>query len=250
MISKNEIKYYSSLLHKKYRQQERKFIAEGDKLIREGIESGFRPEVILTTLPFYESQQEYFDSLKNFRTETIKTPELKKLSNTNTPQQVLAVFPFLKNELNINKIKSKLLVYLDNISDPGNLGTIIRNCDWFGITEVLLSEESVELYNPKVVRSGMGSVFHLNVYENINTEILIELKNKGYNIICADLEGEDIYNFDLPVKSIVVFSNEAHGPNEAILKLTDHIISIKKKGKAESLNVASASAVILSVLTR
>ncbi len=250
MITKNEIKYYSSLLQKKYRQQEKKFIAEGDKIIAEGIESGIKPEVILTTVPFYESQPEFFNSLKDFRIETLKNTELKKLADTKTPQEVLAIFPYSDNILNLQKINSKLLVYLDNISDPGNTGTILRNCDWFGIGDVLLGKGSVELYNPKVIRSSMGSVFHLKIYENVTIENLNELKSKGYSIICSDLKGQDIFNFNLPEKSILVFSNEAHGPDEKILDLADHKISIKKKGKAESLNVASASAVILALFTK
>lgn len=250
MISKNEMKYYSSLLQKKYRQQEKKFIAEGDKLIREGIENGFTPEIILTTVPFFESQPDYFNSLKSFRIETLKTPELKNLCDTKNPQEVIAVFPFSKHDLNPQKLNNKILVYLDNISDPGNIGTIIRNCDWFGANDVLISEESVELHNPKVVRSSMGSIFHINIFEDVKTEYIKELKTKGYNIICSDLKGQDICNFESPEKSILVFSNEAHGPSENIRELADHFISIKRKGKAESLNVASASSVILALLIK
>ncbi len=250
MITNKEIKYYSSFLQKKYRQQEKKFIAEGDKLVTEGIESGSIPEIIFTTNSFYEEQAEYFGSLKNFRIEKIKAAELSKLTDTKTPQQVLAVFPFMNSRSRPSQINSPLVVYLDNISDPGNTGTILRNCDWFGIKDVILSEGSVELYNPKVVRSSMGSVFHLNIYENVNISHLEELKEKGYCIICSDLRGEDLFDFSLPDKSIVIFSNEAHGPSKIIRELADHFIFIPKKGEAESLNVASASAVILGHLTR
>lgn len=248
MITQKEIKYYSSLLQKKYRQKEKKFIAEGDKLITEGIESGFIPEVIFTTTPFFEEQKDYFNSLKEFRIEKIRTVELNKLADTKNPQHIIAVFPFIDKKFKSQQIHSKLLVYLDNISDPGNTGTILRNCDWFGITDVMISENSVELHNPKVVRSTMGSLFHLNIYENISMENLEELKRKGYKIICTDITGEDISEFTLPEKSLLVFSNEAHGPDYSIHELADHIISITKKGKAESLNVASASAVILNTL--
>ncbi len=250
MITRAEIKYYSSLLQKKYRQQEKKIIAEGDKLVTEGIESGFKPEVVLTTASFFESQQDYFNSLRNFRIEQITAADLKKLTDTRTPQEIIAVFPFIDNSSSLKKLSRPLLVYLDNISDPGNTGTILRNCDWFGVKDVLISKGSVELYNPKVVRSSMGSVFHLNIFEDIGIKQLEELKKKGYSIICSDLMGEDVYEFEMPGKCIVGFSNEAHGPDNSLRELSDHIISIKKKGKAESLNVASASAVILSLLTR
>lgn len=250
MITQKEIKYYSSLLQKKYRHQEKKYIVEGDKLITEGVKSNYKPEIILTTVPFSETQQDYLNSLKQFRIEMLKTSELRKLTDTKNPQEVIAIFPFIEKKFNSERINDPILVYLDNISDPGNTGTIIRNSDWFGITNILLSSESVELYNPKVVRSGMGSHFHLNIFEDVKINDLEKLKKKGYKIICSDMEGENIFDFAFPAKSIIVFSNEAHGPGESILHLADHIISIKKKGKAESLNVASASSVILAQLTK
>jgi TrmH family RNA methyltransferase len=251
MITQKEIKYYTSLLHKKYRQKERKFIAEGDKLISEGIISGFRPEIILTTIPFFEEQAEYFESIKEFRIEKLKTAEFQRLTDTKNPQQIIAVFSFFDVPMSwLRSINSSKLVFFDNLSDPGNAGTIIRNCDWFGITDVLLSEGTVELYNPKVIRATMGSLFHLNIYEEVKPETLEVLKGKGYKIICSDIKGEDVMDFELPEKSVIVFSNEAHGPGNKIRELADHIISINKKGKAESLNVASASAVILALLTK
>ena len=111
-----------------------------------------------------------------------------------------------------------------------------------------MSENSVELHNPKVIRSTMGSLFHLNIYEDISPDNLKDLKGKGFKIICTDITGEDISEFNLTDQLILVFSNEAHGPDSKIRELADHIISIRKKGRAESLNVASASAIILNSL--
>lgn len=250
MISKNEIKYYSSLLLKKFRGQENKFIAEGSKVIDEGICSGKKPEIIITTVPYYESNRKYFESLQDFRIETVKSTEFNKLTDTKNPQEIIAVFPYSINKFNIKKVNGNISVYLDNITDPGNAGTIIRNCDWFGITEIFMSEESVDIYNPKVIRASMGSIFHLKIFDDSGVDDLIKLKINGYKIICSDLQGEDIFNFDRPEKSVLVFSNEAHGPGERILQTADHIISIKKKGKAESLNVASASSIILALMTK
>jgi TrmH family RNA methyltransferase len=250
MISQKEIKYYSSLLQKKFRQKENKFIAEGYKLIKEGIESGKRPEIIITTPLFLETNPELIQHLQNFRIEGVKASEFKKFTDTKNPQEIIAVFPYTSEKFTINKIKNRIIVYLDNINDPGNTGTIIRNCDWFGITDILISRDSVEIYNPKVVRSSMGSIFHLNIFENTDVVVLQELKNNGYQIICSDLKGEDLFNFRRPDKLVLIFSNEAHGPDEKILETADHVISIRKKGKAESLNVASASSVILAILTK
>jgi RNA methyltransferase, TrmH family len=249
MISVNELKYFSSLLHKKYRQKENKFIVEGKKLIDEGIEARFNPEIILTTHTCYETEKSFFNSLKGFRIEILKTPDLLKLTDTRNSQEVVAVFPYLNRNFESSEIKGTI-VYLDNISDPGNTGAILRNCDWFGITNVLLSEESVELYNPKVIRAGMGALFHLNIFQGINIEHLLELKNAGYKFICSDLRGKNIFNFNLPAKSVITFSNEAHGPSPGLLKLADEKVSIPSKGRAESLNVASASAVILAQITK
>lgn len=250
MISKNEFKYYSNLLQKKFRQHENKFIVEGYKLIMEGIESGRNPEIIITTVPYCESNPAHFNSVKDFRIETIKSNEFRKLTDTKNPQELIAVFPRTINKFDIKKINNNVLVYLDEINDPGNSGTILRNCDWFGITEILVSEDSVEIYNSKVIRATMGSIFHLNIFEDVGIEDLLSLKKKGYKIICSDLEGEDIFNFAKPEKLILVLSNEAHGPEERILQIADQTISIRKKGKAESLNVASASSIILALLTK
>ena len=250
MITGNELKYYSSLLQKKYRQKEKKFIVEGDKLVTEGIESGLVPEVIFTTQSFYNAQHDYFNSLADFRVERIRAADFRRLTDTKNPQEVVAVFSFRKNKKGTEGIRSDIVVYLDNISDPGNTGTILRNCDWFGITDVLLSENSVELYNPKVVRSTMGSLFHLNIYLDAAAGHIEKLRAKGYKVICSDIQGEDLYSFDFPEKAVIVLSSEAHGPGNDIRELSDYTISIPKKGKAESLNVASASAVILALLTR
>ena len=139
---------------------------------------------------------------------------------------------------------------LDNISDPGNLGTIIRNCDWFGIKNILLSENIVDYTNPKVIRSSMGSVFHVNLFEGIDAETLLKLKSQGYEILCADLEGENIFSHQRNKKTILILSSESHGPSKEFLEISDKKICIPKIGDAESLNVASASAVLLAILTK
>jgi TrmH family RNA methyltransferase len=184
------------------------------------------------------------------RIETIKQEQFRKLSETEASQGIIAAFKYdLKN--NLDGLGQNLIIALENISDPGNLGTIIRNCDWFGIKEVILGENCVELYNPKVIRSTMGSVFHLNFFDSRNLiSDLVFLKRKGYKIVCTDMDGESIFNFNLPAKSILLFSSEATGPSRELLDITDSKITIPKFGQAESLNVASASAVTLSELLK
>ena len=154
-------------------------------------------------------------------------------------------------EFSINLLSNdKLIVLLDNISDPGNLGTIFRNCDWFGIKNILLSENIVDHTNPKVIRSSMGSIFHLNIFESVTAELLKNLKQQNFEILCADLEGENIFTYTNDKKKILILSSESHGPSREIEKMSDKKICIPKLGSAESLNVASASAVLLAQLTK
>lgn len=252
MLSKNKLKYYSSLLTKKYRVKENKFIVEGKKILQEAIKSIYLCEIIIITNEFAENEKSYLENIpQNIRIEIVKNSEFQKLKDTVSPQGIVAVFSKITDEKkDIQKIEDRFLICLDNISDPGNLGTILRNCDWFGFKDVLLSENCAELFNPKTIRASMGSIFHLNILENISQEDIAGLKRKSYKIICSDLSGEDLYSTTFIRNTVLVFSNEANGPSWEILNLADKIITIPSYGKAESLNVASASAVILSHLRK
>jgi TrmH family RNA methyltransferase len=247
-MTHEELKYYSSLLRKKYRATEKKFLAEGKKTVEEGIESNFFCEKIFVSQKFFDNTR----SRKLFRrtdVEVLKKSELLRLTDTMTPQGITAVFRIPENK-KIEEIKSNTIVYAENIADPGNLGTIIRICDWFGIETLLISDNTVDVYNSKVIRSSMGSIFHIDIIEDIDSNTLELLKENGYKLLCADLQGESLYNFDIPHKKIIAFSNEAAGPSEELLKRSDYKITVPKFGKAESLNVASASAIILSEIAK
>jgi len=139
---------------------------------------------------------------------------------------------------------------LDSISDPGNLGTIIRTCDWFGVKNIFLSDNIVDYTSPKVIRSSMGSIFHINIYEDIDAEILSDLKREGFEILCADIEGENVFSYNSERKKVLILSSESHGPSKDFEKISDKKISIPRIGNAESLNVASASAVLLAQFTK
>ncbi|MBK9097925.1 MAG: RNA methyltransferase [bacterium] len=253
MISKSELQYYSSLLTKKHRKSEKKFLVEGMKSVLEGINSNYECEVIFITNKFAEQYEDTIKMLEKAKKKTIslKQKEFEKLSDTETPQGIAAVFVKPGLEFSPELISDdKIIVMLDNISDPGNLGTIFRNCDWFGVKNILLSENIVDYTNPKVIRSSMGSVFHVNIFENINSDNLNALKKDGYEILAADLEGENVFTYRSDKKKILILSSESHGPTKEIEKLSDKKISIPKIGNAESLNVASASAVLLAQLTK
>ena len=249
MISKNKLKYYSSLLKKKNRDIQKKFLAEGLKTIEEGLNSNFTCEVVLVTEEYGATYNE-FPRKYNVLIETVIKDDFKKLTDTVTPQGIAAVFGYPQPH-NINNIKSRLIVCLENVADPGNLGTIIRNCDWFGVTDIVLSKNCADPYSPKTVRSSMGSIFHVNIYEETDLiEFLQDFRKKGYRVLCADTDGKSIYEYRSDGNDIMIFSSEAHGPSVDILTSSDYRITIPRFGNGESLNVASASAVILSCVAR
>lgn len=251
MLSKNAVKYYSTLLNKKYRQRERKFIVEGKRLVEEALNSKFNCEVLITTNKFTEENSDYLEvNALGTNVELVKEADFKRLSDTKNPQGIIGIF--LKGNLNfVFEPAANFILALENISDPGNVGTIIRNADWFGVKEVMLSEECADVFNPKVLRASMGSVFHIEFSDTIDFYLEIEnLKKAGYKILLADMSGENIYHYSKSEKIVLVVCNEAHGPSQNILELADHKITIPQKGKAESLNVASASAVLLNELSK
>ncbi|MBS4035913.1 MAG: RNA methyltransferase [Ignavibacterium sp.] len=252
MITKNELKYFASLNQKKFRRLENKFLAEGEKIVSEGLSSGFPCEIVLTTNDFINGNDNLIKVIKKryIRLEVIKNQEFEKISDTKSPQGIAAVFETRKNKFEQDIFtKGNIIVYLDNISDPGNAGTILRTCDWFGIKSVLLSRNSADHLNPKVIRSSMGSIFHLNILENADKYLQL-LKEKSFKLICSNLDGMNIFKYNKPGKSVLVLSNESSGPSPEILRMAEEMITIPGKGKAESLNVASAAAIILAELTK
>ena len=251
MITKKELKHYSQLLTKKYRQTENKFLVEGKKSVFEGLLSSHKCEIIFVTNKFQTENHLLISEFKDFRVESIKQNEFDKISDTETPQGIAAVFVKPDLKLRTELLKNEpLIILLDNISDPGNLGTIIRNCDWFGVKNVLLSMNTVEYTNPKAVRSSMGSIFHLNIYENVEVSQVEDFRNAGFELLCADLSGENVFHYISEKKKILILSNESNGPSDEFNKLVDKKITIPRIGNAESLNVASASAVLLAQLKK
>lgn len=248
MITRNELKYYSSLSQKKFRESELKFIVEGLKNVEEGLDSHYDCEIVLTTFEFAELHKNFLSDVKRkkIRIEILRSQDFIRISETKSPQGIAAVFRYAKLKFYPDKTESNVLVYLDNISDPGNLGTIIRTCDWFGINEILISKFSVDYLNPKAIRASMGSIFHLYIFEEVEPALLDDLKLNNYKIICSDLDGKNIYDYKFPDKIVLVFSNEATGPTELVKTIADDVITIPKYGNAESLNVAIASGIILS----
>lgn len=240
MLSKNQIKLISSLQQKKYRFANQLFFAEGVKVIQELVKSNFELEHLYTT-------KEDFKEITSHKKTIITENELNKLSALATPNTCLAVF---KIPLESKIIESGLILALDSIRDPGNMGTILRLCDWFGIQQLICSKETVDIYNPKVVQATMGSISRVNVsYVNLEA-FLGETKLPVFGTF---MDSDNIYKATLPQEGIIVMGNEANGISESIEKLVTKRITIPRFGElqiTESLNVATATAIILSEFRR
>ena len=240
MVSKNQIKLITSLQQKKYRKQEQLFFAEGVKVVQELLHSNFELQDLFTT------KQDFLTVPKN-KVHAISEAELKKISALTTPNTCLAVFKIPKVK---EMVEKELIVALDDVRDPGNLGTIIRLCDWFGIETLFCSEESVDIYNPKVVQATMGSISRVNVvYGNLETF----LSQTKLPVFGTFMDGKNIYQEDLPKEGIIIMGNEANGISTSVEKLVSERIAIPRFGNlqvTESLNVATATAIILSEFKR
>jgi RNA methyltransferase, TrmH family len=247
MLTKRELKYYSSLNKLKYRKLEQKFIVEGIKLVDEAIKSNFYSELLIASENFANTHSEKLDKYKHSTiVQIISDNDFASIADTQTPQGILAIME-MPLQRYIDETKDEIIVALDNISDPGNVGTIIRTCDWFGIKDIVVSNNSVDIYNPKVIRSTMGSLFHTNIHVSENIYgTLKTFQQSGKKILCADMNGENVYDSPKNEPYVLVFSNEANGPTQKLKEIADSIITIPKFGNAESLNVATAAAVIIS----
>ena len=238
MLSKSQIKVITRLKQKKYRVQDGFFVAEGLKVIKELLESDLELHQLFTTVSF--------ESRLNSE-QLITEAELKKISFLTTPNKALALFkiPAAKTIAS-----NKFIVALDNVRDPGNLGTIIRLCDWFGVEELVCNFKTVDCYNPKVIQATMGSITRVNVsYVNLEN-YLNEIKVPVFG---AFMDGDNVYKTNLPTTGILVLGNEANGISPEIEALITNRIAIPRFGAlqaTESLNVATATAILLSEFKR
>lgn len=243
MLVKSQVKYIQSLSHKKLRDSEDVFVAEGPKLINE-----------LLSAPNVHLQQLY--AVKEWiNTQPAGTPvaateitpsELERISLLQTPNQVLGIFkkPVFAAD---RPVQNKLTLMLDTIQDPGNLGTMIRCADWFGVSHIICSTDCADAFNPKVVQSSMGSIARVQVtYTSLTDYLKKESKIPSY---AAVLEGTDIRRQEPLKEGIIIIGNESKGISEPVLHLCGHRITIPRIGQAESLNAAVAAGIILSHLT-
>ena len=235
MVSDRQIKIIKSLKHKKNRIKHNLFVAEGDKTIVELILAGYNIHSLYSTNSKIEGAKNSVGQLSK--------SELNKISNLSNPKNSLAVFEIPKPK-NINY--NKLIIGLDNISDPGNLGTIIRLCDWFGIEDLICSFDTVDCYNPKVVQASMGSISRVNI---TYLDLQNSLESNSLKTYGTYMQGDSIYEIDEIQKGVILFGNEANGINPNLSKFIDRKLSIPRFGKlkkTESLNVANALSIVLS----
>ncbi|WP_298140463.1 RNA methyltransferase [Flavobacterium sp.] len=240
MVSKSQIKLITSLQQKKFRQEHQLFIAEGVKVIQELLLSNFVLEHLFVT-------QELFSEVDTEQKTVITETELKKISCLSTPNNCLALF---KVPIQKTTKSSGLIIALDDIRDPGNMGTIIRLCDWFGIEQIVCSEQTVDAYNPKVVQATMGSISRVSItYTNLSKY----LSRQSVEIFGTFMDGKNVYKESLPKDGVLVLGNEANGISKDVEKLITSKLAIPRFGdlqKAESLNVATATAIFLSEFKR
>lgn len=241
MFGKSQIKLITSLAQKKYRQRHQLFIAEGNKVVSELLKSDLKLHSLYCTQNFYDAEPE-----KVF---LIEEKELKKISQLKTPQNVLAVFHIPGSK---PPGEENLILALDEVRDPGNLGTIIRLCDWFGIKDLVCSLGTADCYNPKVVQASMGSISRVNIIYTGLGEFLKNISSE-LPVFGTFMEGKNIYRESLPKKGIIVFGNEGKGISPEVSTMISNKISIPQFGRqheTESLNVATATAIVLSEFRR
>ena len=239
-ISKNQLKLITSLSQKKYRQKHNLFIAEGVKVLNELLNSPFEIETLFCT-------DDFETTISEKKVVRISETELKKVSTLKSPNKALGIFKIPKEKAVQN---FGLTIALDAINDPGNLGTIIRLCDWFGVTQLVCSKDTVDCYNQKVVQASMGSLTRVSIHY---TDLENYITKSNLDTFIADMDGENVYKTKLPKEGILLMGNEANGVSEEIKSLLQYRISIPRFGEkqeTESLNVATATAILLSEFKR
>lgn len=249
MLSKNLIKLVRSLDVKKFRKETNLFVAEGEKLVNDLIVSNVECYKIIAT-------EKHADALKNKRDIeiiTVSDDELKKVSFLKSPQGIVGLFKQKNNTPDINTPKKKLCLALDDVQDPGNLGTIIRIADWFGIEDIYCSIGTVDVYNPKTVQATMGAIARVNIYY-VNLPQFLSSLEKSIPIYGTFLNGKNMYEHKLSRNGVIVMGNEGNGIGSECEKFIDERILIPSfpagRTTSESLNVSTATAIVCGEFRR
>ena len=244
MLTKNTIKQIASLRQQKFRKELGLFVVEGRKMTEELLHSNFE------TVGLYATEAFLTDYPAFTETETVSDVQMQQMSGQDTPPGILAVVRIPKqDEINVS---SRIVLALDGIANPGNMGTLIRTAEWFGIQDMVCSSDCVELWNPKVVQATMGSLFRVKVWKTELPVFLQKAKNDGNAIYGALLEGENLFEMKGKPKGIIVIGSESHGIRKEVLPCITHPITIPRVGGSatESLNAAVAGAILMAEMTR
>lgn len=245
MLSKAQISLITSLQHKKFRTKHGLFIVEGIKSIMEFVHSSYKVQKIFTT---DQASTKLVKIPQNIKPTILTESDFSKISGLKNPQGALALVEIPESlALDLNELKGKHSLVLDDIQDPGNLGTIIRTAEWFGIQHIICSTETVDAYNPKVVQATMGSLSRVQLYY---TDIADLILKKEIATFGALLEGESIYETDFGQEGLIIMGNEGNGIRTDLIPSIKKAVTIPRIGHAESLNVAVATTVFCSEIAR
>lgn len=250
------IKEIKTLHRKKDRWTKRLYMAEGIKMAEEIINNGYEAKYLIYTESLFDIKggSKLYERIKHFKN-LINIPEklFAEISDVETPQGIMAILPFREMSLmDMLERQNPFIILLDRVQDPGNLGTIIRTADAFGVDGIIVSEGSVDVYNPKVVRATMGSLFRMKIYHTEDSMGTIrELKDKGIIIYSTSLQGKSfIHEVDFKAPSLLIIGNESRGVSDELLDMADMLVKIPMVGGAESLNAAVASSIIMYEVLR
>lgn len=257
MITKNDIKFIQSLKQTKLRKENKIFVVEGNKLVSELLSSDFKVENILVTETWLEKFPEIASSLKSY--EIVNAKQMEQMSSMVTPPGIIATAHTPSYNINPKDAENEIILALDGINDPGNLGTMIRTADWFGINKIVCSNDCADAWQAKTIQSTMGSIFRIKVIETDLKEFLMETQN--YNdidksatpIYGALMEGENIFRKKIEKKNgIIIIGSESHGIRKDVLPLVTSPIHIPRGtgSQTESLNASVAAAIIMAEICR
>jgi TrmH family RNA methyltransferase len=249
----NDLKYIGKLKQKKYRDSEKLFIIEGKHLIEECLNSEYFSDKLQKIILRNDFDDKIFlEKITEFSIETLSGVDFRKLTETVNSQGIIGIVKMPEQPQNVirKESASKVVVALENVNDPGNLGTILRTCYWFGVNEIIISENSVDLYNSKVIRASQGAIFNVNIYCDVNLPFELEnYRKSGYEIFFTKLDSHILLNeniFSKEKKYLFVFGNEANGISVNLKKSVVHSgIRIKSYSKCESLNLATSVGIVL-----
>jgi len=253
MLSKNKVRFIISLQKKKIREEYKLYIIEGDKIVKEFISAGMPIKSLIAKPEFISGLPKEDLKIIN-ETEPVSYEELKQISGLKTPHNALAVVCMTGDEISQAKLMKEQCVALDCIQDPGNLGTIIRAAVWFGIRNIICSEDCVDVYNPKVIQASMGAIIHVRVLYTDLKKFLIAARKKKLPVYGTLLDGESIYSQELGNKGIILLGNESKGISDNLVPYIDHKLMIPKFSDKtlgiDSLNAGMAASVIFSEFAR